>query len=264
MATVWDPVSLAESEWHRWDVGPLSLWGRKVEDEFHLVTDLVDESCLSALTRADVPPESNELQRWILKRELLMVDLQPAMPDRAVVVRPEIPIRFPSGRKACIYVSIPVTVRVRALQGAPIVLGAYATKSLSNTWFGDPLGGTLAYALASRARRKREDLALNLHRAVCPVQVINESCEELQFQQFCLRVEHLAVYLASEHLWTGDVVVRYRGEEKGSQIEYRDGPPAEASEAVQRTDPAEPVNRSIFRRSFTTLFKWASDGIAGS
>lgn len=252
----WEPVPMDGSDWQVWSVGPRTLWGTLVEDEFHLATVLADtEDPLPAPTAE--PPMPVEVSRWILKREPLSVRVLPRLPNRPVVVRPESPIRFPPGRKARIYVSVPAFLCVQAIQGREVNLTELPTRELSSTWFGDPQDGVLAYALATWAQRRHADLVTSPHRVTVPVLIQNDAAEELEFRRLCVRVEHLGIYAAGDALWTGAVHVRFRGEDAGSQLRYRPGPPKEIPGAPLVSAARVPAHGNPIVRSFISLYQWA-------
>jgi hypothetical protein len=60
------------------------------------------------------------------------------------------------------------------------------SQTLSNTWFGDTMNGELCYALTTRALRKVEEHVTLPERIICPVRILNNGNEALDFQSLCV------------------------------------------------------------------------------
>ena len=154
---LWTPHKIIPDECCLAVVGPLQLWLRLAEDELRIAARRLDENeareASPLATIEDSPPEDLDWGRWVIGDTADTLQLSPAMPDRPVVVRPEMPVKIPPAREALFFVSIPIWVRINAGSGDLLKLCEHPSLVLSNTWFGDPMSGELCYALWSRARR---------------------------------------------------------------------------------------------------------------
>jgi hypothetical protein len=255
---LWTAASIPPDTLHEARVGPLGIRLKYSGDEIHAAfehgveTDPPGE--LFALRPAGGEASAGgEWRRWVVGGEVKEVRLLPVMPDRAVVVRPETHVEILEGREAVFYVSIPVWVRVQIVSPGESTVCEEPILILSNTWFGEPVAGELCYSLQTRARRSFDGSETRPHRAVCPVRVTNVSNGPLNFERLCIRAQHLKVFGGKGGLWTNAVRVRYRGEEHGSQVDYDPGPPDKGLASDLLAEEREPMTRSVFRRSFTSL-----------
>ena len=78
----------------------------------------------------------------------LSLSLLPALPDRAVVIRPDAPISVLPRESGTFYVSIPVWLNfIVGPANRRYGMAEIPSVILSNTWFGDPAAGELCYSL---------------------------------------------------------------------------------------------------------------------
>jgi hypothetical protein len=192
----------------------------------------------------------------VTAREEAMVRLQPEMPSRAVVVWPEQSLRLSTGSQIQVFVAIPVSVSILVGGADPVILETLPTRVLSNTWFGEPASGELCYALTSPVPKDIDGLVSGPDEAVCPVSILNHSAGELDFQRFCLRVEHLGIYRGASRLWTNSMRVEYRGETgKGGegQVTISAKAPAFEKTAEKLVEARRPAKKTLMTRSFHLL-----------
>lgn len=254
---VWQRSMLEPARTYGWAVGPLQLWLRSARDELQVVVERSDETTEAARAASLAPvadmPIDLEWARWIV-REGAQLQFVPAMPDRAVVARPESPVGLPSGTTALFYVSIPVWVRLVSHAGEPVTLTEVPSKVLSNIWFGDTMTGELCYSLTTRARREIRETPAQPHRAVCPVNVRNASEEALDIQRLHVHTTHLTVYRAGSRLWTNEATVTLHGADDGCRAEFREGPPRQAAGAATvLCEPRQRPRPRLWGRAFETF-----------
>ena len=252
---VWRPRQIKPGECLEAQLGPLQLWLRKCGDEIHIATQRKEYA--ENLTEAggfrvvsEQEPTGLDWGRWVCGDECREVLLTPVMPDRPVVVRPELPVKIPSGGKALFFVGIPIWIRISALNGKESRLCEEPSIDLSNIWFGDPMSGYLCYSLRSRARREIADTQAQPHRAVCPVTIRNASAEQVNVERFCVHVAHLGVYPGTSRLWTNGVQIAFKGEAEVSQLEYSETPPAYEDIGEVLSRPRTPAKTALLKRSF--------------
>jgi len=245
-----------------WAVGPMRLWLRHTEAEWHMSVDYMAELPVEGAVASACPvfgddcadpPADLEWRRWAGIEGMSQVRVTPVMPDRAVMVRPEGPLEIPKGRWALFFVSIPVWLRVSVGPDPEVTLCEVPTVVLSNTWFGDPSTGELCYSLTSRARRAFRPNQTEPHCALCPVTVRNDSSEELAMDRVCLRVEHLAVYEGASQLWTNGATLRFHTGEQGGQVEFDNAAPGFEAVGPALGEPREPFRRGLLKRSFSNF-----------
>ncbi len=246
---IWEPWRLASDAVTARTVGPLTLWMEHRGDELHVAAQRAAEGGEPA--PGPEKPDDLEWRRWICGPEAPRVVLEPRLPDRAVIVRPAMPVAVLPGLSVDLFVSIPVRVAVRLCAAEGEVrrdICEEPTVLLSNSWFGLPVEGQLCYALKTRARRRLEELRAAAHLAVCPVTVRNESERDLVFERLCLPAPSLRVHAGARHLWTSRAVLGYRGEETLPPLAVEAGPPAFDGAGPSLTGPrAEPKKSMVGR-----------------
>ncbi len=195
--------------------------------------------------------------RWAPPGEVHEVELLPIFPDRPVAVDPETPFHLLPGASARIYVRVPLWVQV----GIPpanggekrLVLAAFPTVSLSDTWWGGMENGELAYWLETTARREMRQEFFEDHLAACPLVVTNHAASELRIEKLALRVAHLSLFVRDGELWSDECLVSYQGDQEGSQISVTGSPPSAAPDAVRIGAPRTPIHRGVRARTFGRL-----------
>jgi hypothetical protein len=252
---VWKPRQIEPGECLEIQVGPLQLWLRKSGDEIHIATKHHENA--ESLTEAgafrvvsELDPAGLDWGRWVCGDQCKAVLLTPVMPDRPVVVRPELPVKIPSGGTALFFVGVPIWIRITAVNGKEFTLCEESSVDLSNIWFGDPMSGHLCYSLRSRARRDIADTQPQPHRASCPVTIRNASAEQVSVERFCVHVEHLGIYAGTSRLWTNGVNIAFKGEAEVSQVEYSKTAPEYEDVGEVLCRPRTPVKTALLKRSF--------------
>ena len=259
---VWKPTGIELEACLRSRIGPLSLWLRHLGDEMLMAVervpeaDAVDEAAPLAPV-GEAAPETLTWARWVVGADVNVVQLVPAMPDRPVVVRPESPVRIPTGHEALLFVSIPLWVKVTVGESRALALCEEPTVVISGTWFGDPTSGELCYAVRTRARRTLRDSEVRPHRAICPVRIRNTAPEQLDVQRLCVHVEHLRTYDADTQPWTNEVDVTFEGEERPSRVDYAKGPPALGNVGDMLSDARTPLTKGLLRKTLVSFRSFA-------
>lgn len=227
---LWCPFSLENHASRGFSMGPLRLWVRRDGDDWLALVDR-DGNSESVACSANLDGQAPEEGAW---RRLGSVDackelkVLPVMPDRPVVVRPEVPYTILPGEKIQFYVGVPLWLALQTVEH--LTLLAEPIMQLSNTWFGNPMDGELGYAMRTRARRQIQDLDFHPWRAICPVRIRNLSKDTLTFERICLRVQHLDLYVdAKEGIWANESGVTIRGDNNWSRISHARGAPPELS-----------------------------------
>lgn len=254
---MWDEFQIENGETINWQIGSLSLWMEHRDEEF-LISQTYSDEDINVLSATQVRdhgdlPEDLSWNRYIVQDPSTKFQLVPALPDRAVVVSPEFPIKLAPNSDVVFYMSIPVSVQIMAGNKKKVLFKEIPSLVLSNTWFGDAMTGELCYALTTRALRKVEDHGDLRHRIICPVRILNRGSEPLDFQNLCVHVEHLRVFGCAEHLWSNDVSIINRGDEQPSEIRYEDKIPQYETECVILSSERVPSQKNIISKSFSFI-----------
>lgn len=195
-------------------VGSLRLWVRRCADGFEVAGQPGGDGPSEPLHPAADAPADLDWARYVVSRETQSVQLQPALPDRPVIVRLLTPIRLLPGQTTRVEVTIPLWVRVEAVGPQTLTLCEFPSRVLSRSWYGavEDEQGSVCYALVSRdavceggAGRHAESVG------ICPIVLRNETTEVEVLQRFCLDAPSMRVFaLPDGHLTTDEVRILIR------------------------------------------------------
>lgn len=244
------PQSVSE-DIQSWTLDTLRIWAKKTPEELHLAYK-------NNLSEDDInQEESQELEwsRWAIDQDYENIAFSPVFPDRSIVIAPEAPFRVTIKGKAKIYVRIPIWVRVDIFGKGNISIQEIPTVSLSDTWFGSFTEGELCYWVSTSARRKIEPDSLRPYLAICPIEIINKSEEELFVEKLCLRVAGLSLFQQNEQLWSDKTRVSYRGSNNISQIVVTGNAPSEVKNARKVASPRDVDKKGGEAKTFLAKLK---------
>jgi len=174
--------------------------------------------------------------RWVGRAEVESVILAPCLPDRPVVVEPEIQIHIAPRARSVVYVSLPLWVRLIAGSEYHVV-AELPTRRPADTWWGDPTQGELAYAHTTKARRRLWEGGRPIDSVACRLELLNHSEDSLPVTRVAVRAPQLGVYRGAAGLWANEVRVTFTDDADGSQIEILKGPPKEAGQVDLASPP---------------------------
>lgn len=203
-----------------------------------------------AIQAGDV--ESESWTRWVSGTRQDEVDIRPALPDRPVVVEPEVPFHIAPEGRANVFVLLPVWARILSTKGGNVIADV-PLETPVDTWWGEPTGGELAYAILTRARRVAAIESDERYYAVCSTELVNESPETLPVSQFAVRCPQLSLFDAGSGLWTNAMRATFSADNEGSQIDILKGPPAQVEGASLVAPPRSPASGKWRALTFTRL-----------
>ena len=243
---------------YRGQIGPLILWLRHHFDEIHIAIEHTEDESVESedITFSFTEESAKELldwKRWVVGEKSNTISILPIMPDRPIVVRPEVPVKIPEGHEALFFVSIPIWVKIVVNNTEEIILCQEPSIVLSNIWFGDPMSGELCYSLRTTARRQIVDTNSKPHRATCPVRILNTTKSQLDIDRFCVHVEYLNTYKGTKRLWTNEVRINFQGEDAASKIEYIQKSPEYESVDGIISKAKMPLKKTLLKKSLGTF-----------
>ena len=250
----WEPVELADGAVCGRGLGPLRVWLRRDGDDWHCVTKRDPANPLEGAVAnlEEDPPDDAQWRRIGSVTESPKLKILPMLPNRPVVVRPEVPYTILPGERIQFFVGVPGWLSVHTDAEEGIKLLEEAVVQLSSTWFGVPVEGELAYAMRTWARRESDDLDFEPWRVVCPVRIKNMSKEKMLFERICIRVQYLDIYADAEKgLWANESGVTVRTGSNWSRISYARGAPAELRNAELMVKSPDEVKGGFSLRALT-------------
>ncbi len=238
----------------RWAVGPLDLFIGRRSGEWELALKHEDDPLSTRLEPAalvgELPPDLDGL-RCATTSSSSGYELVPRLADRALVVRPEKPFHVLPNESADLFVSTPVWIVVRTVDGDDLMEAP--TTPLRETWFGTTTqSGSLCYSIRTKARRSADALPRCPHRASTKIRIENGANDLLRFERIRLPVDELGVFQSRSALWTHSLVVRRSGDSSGLDVHLDREEPALADKTLVG-EPRSSGHESGLRRALNTL-----------
>ena len=238
---LWSPMKIEHDQTLLIQLGTLDLWIHRGAQEWYVASECHPELPYRlSVSRTDEMPDC-DWTRWVINDPVDEVILNPRLPDRPLIVRPEMPVCLLPNQSVQFYIGVPIWMGI-SLGGRIGKIVEIPSLTLSNSWFGPTTEGTLCYAMRTTAKLRQEDLQLHPHRAVVPFEIRNMSDERLDFERLCLHTTNLRIYQGRERMWTNRGRVSYRGAEKWSRVVYARGvPPNDHAERLigKARDPGD-------------------------
>ncbi|HET7396233.1 MAG TPA: hypothetical protein VFK12_07315 [Gammaproteobacteria bacterium] len=221
----WGEFTLPQHTMGRWHIGPLELWVQHLAGEWRLAWQSGEElmqPVTSVELNLPIRPLNQDMQvcRFSFRETSKPLRLLPTLADRAVVVRPEMPLFIPSGEEVTLFVSTTLWVSVYAGQHSPMLV-EMPTLRPSDTWFGpNTRQGELCYASRTLAHTQVEDVTPRPHRAITPVQIRNHAHEPLRLERLSVPVPLLTLYQNQVgDFWTQPVLLERSGRDGQARLQ---------------------------------------------
>jgi len=209
-----------------WRIGPLTFIAQRKPNEwrcthFNTLDDLAEGVEIEIGTGCPDLPDATEVVRFPSPRLGEKLEVVPALADRSVVARPEVPIHVLGGDELRLFVGTPVWMQIKTPEPRGELLLEIPVLRPNDTWFGPTTRrGELCYAVKTMARLNLENVRILPQRAITEVLLRNEAADPLPIERISLPVPNLDLYCdAAGHLWTGSVTVIRR--EGATPVEVR-------------------------------------------
>ena len=146
--------------------------------------------------------------------------IQPALPEKPLVFKGS-RMNVSPKQKLTFFLKVPLSVQIYFSKAQPgNMLKEIAVKRLSDTWFGEPDSGEVAFALGSEYFLKMEDVHPSKFDAICPVTIFNNSPAPFEIERLIIRVENMGLYQNGEKIVTSVAEIEYKGKDAISSAEY--------------------------------------------
>jgi len=262
-AACWGRFGLAEGQTGRWTIGPMTLWVKRLSQEWRLAFERVDDPEL-ALVEAALPCKTEEVEaaearlafeRFLMRDTTAVLHLSPAAADRSVVVRPSTPFHLLPRQETTIFVSSPLWVKIEVNEEKKMLKEIPILRP-SDTWFGPSTReGELCYSGQTQARLIEDEISFRPHRAITPVTISNEARTVLNVEKINLPVTYLSLYgTAGGALWTDSVQVKLAETPLMATVTIQPGPPPQAQEPALTLPPRLTAGRGALTRAMSSLF----------
>jgi len=236
-------------------LGPMELWLDVRPGEVEIAAWQNEDALDTRLGPASTPEPPHDARRARFAVPLDGLALAPALADRPVVVRPEVPVHLPPGSSITLLISTPLWVQLVA--GTPPV-SVFEGPSFrpSDTWFGpSPREGLLCYSSRTRARLLSTASPTSPARASTELTLNNFGADTLVVVRLSLPAPRLALYAepgSAEH-WSESVTFTRQANDHLAEVQIQRGPPASAPGGIQVAPPREIDPQNVFRRALSSL-----------
>lgn len=249
---IWGDLELKADQYEYLELGDLKLWLLKRDEDIWIGYRYSEKSRDSGTQNPD-PPEDLEWSRWAIKTDVKSLHIAPVFHDLPLVVHSEYPLKISPGTKIQIYTRVPVWIKISvAASGYQLI--EIPSIPLSRTWFGTPVEGELCYFATTKARRDLSKITPRPYFVACPILIINKSGEDLNFNNFCYRVERLSIYRHDGLLWADETQIVYQGEDLNSDIIMTGRLPEGISKNELLSKPRKRAQKSLATRTFLKFF----------
>ncbi|WP_163708241.1 DUF432 domain-containing protein [Mangrovibacterium lignilyticum] len=180
-----------------------------------------------------------------------VLHILPAMPPKPVVLRSNKKVSIRPHQTLRIYLAVPLYIQLYYKQVEnDNLLCDYETERLSDTWFGEPDSGTPAFTVGSRFGLQPEELAVQQHEIIVPVNIHNASTQLLDLQRLLIHVELMNLYQLGDKLVADMGTIEFKGQEQVGHVNFS------TDKALHGTNPTligkarQTANRNILGHSF--------------
>ncbi len=249
---MWQKYKFEENKTYSTKIGRTRLWVEKQQKIWRIASQIEESGEFSSdgFVIIQDTPENIPWNQYVGDKNNTLL-LVPNLPDKPVVIKPDVSFTIMAGMNLDIYVKIPLWIQLYSTSVKPgNLLFEQGTTELSLTWFGDPTNGELAYSLPSSIIQKMPATDTFTGEAICPIRIRNESQSILNFQRLSVDTNELNVYANQNLICTNEVKVRFKGEEHNSEVQIIQGSPTLAEGLKQIGYARSKPDKNLLRKSF--------------
>lgn len=247
---IWTRYKLENNQLHRWQLGNVVLQVSKVGKTITINKQESDEKKdeYTHITE-DITADPEGGTHFISERSQLF--MMAAMPPLPVVFKPQDELKIVPGIQSTIYFQVPFYIQfyLGSIKKHNLLI-EYPTVELSQTWFGEPDSGELAFSGTRSVFFTYRPEELKTNHVICPVKLFNASNDILDFQRFLLRVQHLSLYAEKNYLCSNETKVTFKGADITSDVHLIKSKPTFSDQFKLLAAPRVTDGKSLFRRSF--------------
>lgn len=248
---MWNKYTIEKNKVYYWQIGVTEFWVKKLDKKW-LVAHRNSEIAAKEITKGLIVDEPTDVdfQTCIGDRGNTL-NVVPSLPRLPVVLRPFNPYKVLPKTTTQIYVHVPVSIDLYAGSvKEENLLAIIPGEELSNTWFGAPDNGELAFAVKNNFYSEINIDRFKVNDVICPVRINNDAEVALDFQRMLLHVEYVAIYSSQHKLYTNEIRVKFKGESVVSDISYGHQAPSFLEGARQVAAARNPEKFNVLKRTF--------------
>lgn len=240
-------------------IGPLKLAIHHELNEWSLAyswtfDDEQAEPCYIRGTNTDFTDIDENTRRFADASRTDILKIRPKLADRSIVTRPRTPFYLVARQCLSLYVSSPVWLSV-CIGESMTELIEIPIHRPSDTWFGlNTIEGDIAYATRTHARLSLDEIVYSRHRAITPVNLINDTGSHLFLERFSLPAPLLNLYIdENQHLWSSAVTLMKSEDSEVTSVKIESGEPEQVKNVKMLSTPRIEAQRNVFVKTIRAL-----------
>jgi hypothetical protein len=258
-STWWGDFSIQDQEALSWSIGDRCILIQRLASEWNtwniISEQEITESVITNGWNSSEKPDDKYLGRHLQENTSDYLRIVPALADRSIVARPNVPLKLPSGEKVRIYVSTPIWFKALIKPNDTTLLDIPFWRP-SDSWMGSStMEGELCYAKYTDARLKLELLEQRSHRAVTSVWIHNKRDTALTIERINVPVPLLNLYSDENNLlWSDSISITSESENDMVELKLNKQVPEEAKSGKLVSSPRITDEKHTLLRSISGLF----------
>lgn len=246
----WSPLDIADDRERELALGQLQVRLARRGRLLRLAWRHTSEAERVTVELGEARPAEDVPEGWQVERVVAgngQVRFAPAVADRPIVARPDVPFTVAPRAEVEVFVNTAVWCAIES--GA--TLKRLPTIPPKPTWFGTNQEGLPCYAMRTHLRLEREQITRRDHRAIAPVRIVNEGDDPLRVDRVRIPAPNLPVHAdATDQLWLPQIVLTRREGQHEAVL----------SRGRARTEPVlaaplEPFVDNAVIRAFNSIFR---------
>lgn len=260
LSDFWGEFDISGHKTFYWKIGDTHLWVKHEGKEIFIAHQVENGNMQGSAGKN--PPSDISWIRWTFPKEVAAIKIRPVFPDRPVVVKPESSFNLAKKTGTQIYVRVPLWISVHTTKvDKETMILETPSVVLSNTWFGDFFEGDLCYWISSGARTQIEPDMQKSYMAISPVQLLNQSDDDLFVEKLALRLTNSTVYSDGQQLWSDQIRINYKGKDAISEVKFSGKPPKQVASAALISPPRNIEKKSLLIKTFASMLDLNSLGL---
>jgi hypothetical protein len=255
----WGKFAVPEDKGGYWRIGSANILVERSSHEWVLACESTEEtngdevSITIPVERQGLIDTQWRVARFGMGRTDGNLSIVPALADRPVVIRTQVPFYLPPRQEIVLYVSAPLWFRIETCS-PPITLTEFPIHRPSDTWFGpSPKEGEYCYANRVYGQLKLENIRFRPQRAISVIHLKNKSSDTILIERLKLPSPFLSLYEGeSGWLWTQALTLEFNPD-RHAEIQLKERAPSEAKSPRLVSGPRQKADKNILSRAFDYL-----------